>query len=271
MSGSARVQVAGPQTALAIRAQASGQNIAGGPAQLATQATLDLPGRRIALASLSATARGQTVRLLAPARVSFGSTVAVDRLRLGLRQAVLDVAGRLSPTLDLTASLRNVTADLARIADPTLRADGTLSADARLTGTPARPTGTIRVAARGVHLRTGPAAGLPPASLTADAQLAGSTARIDARLAAGRNQLALTGTAPIDPAAAMDLRATGAIDLASLDPILAAAGRRARGRLSLDATVTGTRRHRAPAARRGWPAASTRISARASTSRRSTR
>ena len=240
MTGNALLRAVGPQTALAIRAQASGQNIAGGPAQFSTQATLDVPRHQVAIAALQATARGQTVRLLAPARVTYGAMVSVDRLRLGLRQAVLEIAGRVSPTLDVTARLSNVTADLARIADPGLQASGTLSAEARLTGAAARPSGTVHVMASGLHLRSGPAAALPPASIAASATLSGSTARIDARLAAGRDHLTVTGTAPIDPAAAMDLRATGGINLGLLDPILAAEGRRARGTLSLDATVTGT-------------------------------
>ncbi len=239
VSGSAQARVTGPRAALAISARANGQAL-GGAAGFSTQARLDLSARRVAIASLEATARGQTVRLLAPARVSFGSTVAVDRLRLGLRQAVLDLSGRVSPTLDLTASLRNVTADLARIADPGLQASGTLTADARLTGTPARPTGTIRVAAHGLHLRRGAAAALPPVGIVADARLSGRTAVVDAHVTAGRNRLSVTGTAPIDPASAMNLRASGNVDLAVLNPILSAAGRRVRGALALDATVAGT-------------------------------
>lgn len=238
--GSARITVSGPQSALAIRVQASARDIAGGPVTVATTDTLDLPGRSVAVSALSATARGETLRLLAPARVAFGDAVAVDRLRLGLRRAVLDVAGRLSPTLDVTASLSNVTADLARIAAPGLLADGVLDAQARLTGTPARPTGTVRLTATGLHLRTGPASTLPPASITANATLAGATARIDARLAAGRNRLDVSGIAPVQAGAAMNLRAAGGLDLALLDPIMAASGRRVRGQVTLDATATGT-------------------------------
>ncbi len=50
----------------------------------------------------------------------------------------------------------------------------------------------------------------------------------------------VTGTAPIDPASAINLRAAGGVDLTLLDPILSAAGRRVRGQVTLDATVTGT-------------------------------
>ena len=240
VAADARVAVAGPREALAVAADVSARELAGGPAALRTRAVVDVPGQSVAVSELSATARGDTARLLAPARFRFGSEVSVDRLRLGLRQAVLEVAGRASPTLDLTVRLANVTADLARIADPTLRADGTLSADARLTGTPAAPQGTVRLDARGLRLRSGPAASLPPASIAANVVLRGTAAQLDARVAAGRNSFTLAGTAPLVATGAIDLRATGALDLAALDPVLAASGRRARGQVAIDAGVSGT-------------------------------
>ena len=239
ITADARATVSGPRTALAIAADVSARQ-AGQPATLRTRAMLDLPAQTVAISEMVATARGETARLLAPARVKFGTEVSVDRLRVGLRQAVLEIAGRASPTLDLTARLSNVTADLARIADPTLIADGTLSAEARLTGTPARPQGTARIDARGIHLHNGPAAGLPPANLLATATLRGTAAQLDARLAIGRNTLSVAGTAPITPSGPLDLHATGALDLAVLNPILTASGERARGQLALDATITGT-------------------------------
>ena len=240
IAADARVTVAGPREALAIAADVNARQLAGGPSVVRARAVLDVPGQSVAVSELSATARQNTARLLAPARIKFGSEVSVDRLRLGLRQAVLEVAGRVSPTLDLTARLSNVTADLVRIANPTLQADGTLSADARLTGTPTAPLGTVHLDAHGLRLRSGPAAALPPASILANATLRGTTAQIDARLAAGRNTFAVTGTAPTTATGAADLRVNGALDLTVLDPILAASGRRVRGQLAIDAGVTGT-------------------------------
>ena len=240
LGGSARLTARGKPSALGLRLQADVQGLAGAALQARSEATADVPGRSVRLAVLEATWRGETLRLLAPARVAFADGVAVDRLRLGVRQAVLELAGRLSPTLDLTAALRNVTADLARAVAPDVQASGVLNAEARLTGSAARPAGTVHIAASGLHLASGPADALPPASITADAKLAGSTADVAARLAAGRNVLTLTGTAPIDPAAAMRLRAAGTLDLATLNPVLTASGRRVQGTVSLDATVTGT-------------------------------
>jgi translocation and assembly module TamB len=114
-----------------------------------------------------------------------------------------------------------------------------LEAHAKLTGTAARPTGSVHFAATGLRLRSGAAAALPAAAIAADATLAGTTARVQARMTSGRNDIDLSGTAPIDPAAAMDLHARGNLDLAALDPLMAAQGRRVRGQVALDATVTG--------------------------------
>ncbi len=240
VSADARASVFGPRDALAIRASLTANTHAAGPATASASAVLDLPARTVALSAFEATAKGAALRLLTPARVSFGDTVAVDRLRLGVGGALLDIAGRVSPTLDVTASLDHATADLARIAAPDLQASGTLSARARLTGSLARPAGTVHLTATGLRMRGGPAASLPPASVTADATLAGATAQLNAELRLGRNDLRLTGTAPIDPGARMDLRAAGGIDLTLLDPVLSATGRRVRGQLAVDAAATGT-------------------------------
>ena len=139
LGGAAKIEVHGPQNALAIKLSANTPDLSGSRAQVNAVATLDVPGRTISLASLQADWNQQTVRLLAPATLSFANGAAIDRLRLGLRQAVLEVNGRVTPTLDLTASLRNLPADIAAIVAPSAAADGTIAADARLTGSLARP------------------------------------------------------------------------------------------------------------------------------------
>ena len=117
-------------------------DLQGAPARLSAAAKVDAAGQTVNLASLQADWRQQSLRLLAPVRIGFSDGVTIDRLRLGLRQAVLEVSGRAGATLDLTASLRNLPADL-------VGADGTVTADARITGTSARPTGQVRLAATG--------------------------------------------------------------------------------------------------------------------------
>ena len=244
VAGNAQVTVGGPQSALAVKVAAQ-MTANGDPLTANAAATLDVPGKRVELVSLQAVAKGQTLRLLQPARLSYAGPVTVDRLRVGVQTAVLEVAGRVSPTLDVMATLRGVDAALARqvasdLQAPDLQAAGTLTADAHVTGTAAAPSGTVRVDARGLRLLTGPARGLPPANISATAQLNGRTARLAARVDAGSSaSLALNGTAPLGDGA-LDLRATGGVDLKLLDPVLTAAGRRALGRLTLNLLVQGT-------------------------------
>lgn len=240
VAGSARLEASGPQDAVALHAGAE-LRLAGADARVSADAVLDVPDQTLRLSAFQAVWQGETLRLLAPVQVGFADGLTVDRLRLGLRGAVLEAAGRVSPALDLTASLRGLPADLAARVSPDLAADGTLSTEARLTGTPARPQGTVRVQAAGVRLRAGPGRALPPAGLDVSARLDGESARLDGRLTAGAlTRVALSGRVPLDPAGAFDLRAQGALDLAALDPLVAAGGRRVRGRLDFDLGAAGT-------------------------------
>ncbi len=240
LGASGTVQAQGPIDALAVKLAVTLPALAGAPAKLNAAATLDVPRRGAALASLQADWKQQSLRLLAPARIDAADGVAVDNLRMGLQKAVLTVSGKAGSSLDLTASLRDLPADLAAIVSPELAANGTISADARLTGTSARPDGTVRLNARGVQLRSGPGRAIPAANLTAEAALSGGAARIDARLTAGSSNLTVTGTAPVSSGGSVDLRTTGLVDLGMIQPLMAASGRRVAGRLNLDGHVTGS-------------------------------
>lgn len=240
IGGSARLTARGPANALALTLAADAPALAGAPARINAAATLNATARTLTVSSLDAEWKQQPLRLLAPTRIDFANGLAVDRLRLGMHQAVLAVQGRVSPTLDLTASLEHVPANLASIAEPTINASGTIAANARLTGTMARPNGSVRLTASEVRVRNGPGASLPPANLVASATLAGTAARIDSRLTVGSSHFTLTGTAPLDAKGAIDLHSAGQIDLALLNPVLAAEGRRVRGTLTVDAAVRGT-------------------------------
>jgi len=240
LGGTARLEAKGSPAALALQLRTALTGVGDSPLQATAAARLDVPGKTVTIAALQADWHGETLRLLAPARIAFGTGISVDRARLGLRDAVLEVAGKVAPSLDLTASLRNLPADLARVFLPDTHPTGMLEADARLTGALARPDGRLHLAATGLHLGHGQAAALPAVAVVADATLAGGAAQLRARVSAGQNQLSVTGSAPLDPSGAMDLRATGAVDLKVLDPLLAGEGRRARGQITLDATIAGT-------------------------------
>lgn len=235
----AKITAKGPLDAIALNVAASAADLAGGPARLVTAATGDAKNRTLALSRMEASWKDQTLRLLAPVKLAFTDVVSIDRLRLGFRQAELTVAGSAGSKLDLTATLRDLPASVAAIADPSLALDGTIAADARLTGTSAEPQGTVKLTADLVRLRTGPAQALPAANLVANVALLGKSAKVDARLAAGQAHVTVTGNAPLSTADPLDLRTEGRLDLAMLDPVLAAQGRRARGEITLNAAIAG--------------------------------
>jgi translocation and assembly module TamB len=241
MTGSAKLELAGPEDALAVRLAAAVQDLRGAPLDLTGAATVNAPAEQVTLSALQADWKDQALRLLSPARIGFRNAVTVDRLRLGIQEGTLEVSGRASPTLDLAVAVRNVTPELARVVEPSVDADGVLRADAKLTGTTAWPTGTVRLEATGVRMRTGPGRTLPPADLVATADLAGDDAQIDTRLTAGQlTRVTVTGRAPIRASGVLDLRTNGTLDLALLDPIMSASGRRVRGRMALNAGVAGS-------------------------------
>ncbi len=221
----------GPAEALALTLSARG------PAEIEAAAKLDLPGQVLTLAALRAVAEGQTAVLQAPARVDLRQGVQVDRVRLGIGGGILEAGGRVSPALDISATLRGLP---AAIAMPGLA--GVVQGEAKLAGTPGAPTGTVRLSATGLQLSEG----FPPGSVTATATLGGGAAQIEARAVAGTAQASAKGRIPLGPGA-LDLALAGRAPLALLDPILAAQGRRARGDVALEGRIGGTLAAPAPA------------------------
>jgi translocation and assembly module TamB len=243
VGGDADIAASGPINALALRWSSHWRRTVPNAltAQASGSAVLDTKAKALRLAALEFSAQGETARLLAPARLDFAHGIAIDRLRIGAKSAVLEVRGRFSPRLDATIALRNVTPALAGAFVPGFKGAGSLRLDARLEGTLAAPRGTVRVEGQGLAVETGEGAALPPARIEATALLDGSSARLDARLTGGRSaRLAVTGSVPLQPSRPFDLRAKGTVDLAMLDPLIAAEGRTMRGNLTINGRVGGT-------------------------------
>ena len=242
ITGSARLQANGPQDALVFKVSSDLHNVGQADAQITATATLNAPAKQISFGALQARYKGQTAQLLAPARLSFGSGLVVDHLRIGMQQAVLEASGRVAPTLDLTASARNVTPELIKAFGPDLQAEGTLSADARLSGTTAQPRGTVRVNVIGLRTHSGAGRTLPASNLVATADLEDQAARIDVRLSGGSQmRFNASGRVPFAESGAIDVRANGTVDATIANPILEVNGRRVKGQITLDVAVTGTR------------------------------
>ncbi|SMF95511.1 autotransporter secretion inner membrane protein TamB [Methylomagnum ishizawai] len=239
--GSARLTALGPLDALDLGLSSEMKALAGADAQVSSALRLDIPGQSVRVSSLETRWKRETLRLLQPARIGYGKGLSFEGLRLGLRGAVLEAEGRAAPTLDLEVALRDLPADLVGLFVPGLALDGALRAEAHLSGSPARPLGTLTLAAQGVHPREGAGRVLPPVNLATHIDLAGTSAEVDSRMQAGTlANLAVTGRAPLVPGGEFDLRASGDLDLKILDPLLMAEGHRVRGRTVLNAALSGT-------------------------------
>ncbi len=239
--GALTVSASGPIDALQTAVTAESPAVDGAPGSLAVTGRFDGAARRLDLLHLSAQYRGQTLRLLAPARIAFAQGLTVSDLRLGVQRAVFALHGELSPVLDVRASLEHLDAGLVDAFAPGLLARGTFAAKAQLTGARAAPNGQVSFAISGVRF-AGPAAqGLPALNAHGAARLQGGVAELSAALAAGRaSHLSVNGRAPLTATGALNLTLAGTLDAALANAMLEARGDRAQGTLTVDAHVEGT-------------------------------
>ncbi|MCF7989483.1 MAG: translocation/assembly module TamB domain-containing protein [Thiohalocapsa sp.] len=257
-TGAADVRARGPLDACDLDVTAElGRDGSGGDVRLAAAGRLEAGARRLTLQRLTADARDRRLRLLAPAGIDLGDGVAVDSLRLGLSThsdagaataaGELDVGGRIVPRLELEARIADLS--LAAIAPwlpgPPAGIGGVLDARASLAGSLAAPTGRVSADARAVVLPAAAGGGLPAASARLALTLEPAATLVDAEAwLEGRARLALDGRVggPLQSASApLELRGRGHFDLSLLDPWLAASGRRADGRATLDVQIAGAR------------------------------
>ncbi|MDD4915916.1 MAG: hypothetical protein PHW13_12865, partial [Methylococcales bacterium] len=146
-NGSAQIVVAGAPDALNLHLSANLPNPADGDLQVGATALLNAKNHWLRLDSMQASRDRQSLRLLSPAKFDFDRGLGVDRLRLGLQQAELDIGGRFSPDLAISAELQPVSANLLNLFLPGPALTGTLHAQASLHGSLSQPQGHIRFAA----------------------------------------------------------------------------------------------------------------------------
>jgi translocation and assembly module TamB len=240
-AGDLHVLADGVADAAAVQLSAQLPKLYGFPATATAAATLNLGARRLLLSSLSVGYRDETYRLLSPAQLSFANGVSVDELKVGDRDAVFDLKGQVAPTLDLSASLLHVKPDLVNTFAPGLLASGTIGAQVRLQGIASSPTGSVKADIDDLRFADDAATGLPAVQLHATAQLADDTAALDATLTAGPgSQLKAAGNVPLNPDGALDLKVGGKLDVGMANPLLEARGLHGTGKLTVDASVTGS-------------------------------
>jgi translocation and assembly module TamB len=240
MTTNAQLHAAGTLDALDIQLAAQSPAVGGAPASVDSNARLNMTAHELQLAKLDAQYHGQDIHLVSPAKISFGDGLAVQDLKIGAQEALLAVDGRVSPALDLHASLKQLKPELINAFVPDLLASGTIQADLQVQGRPNAPTGQVSFDATGIRAKNAAAQGLPATDLHANAQLMGNTAKIDANLTAGSaSHVTLTGRAPLAADGVLDAKLAGNLDTALLNPLLEAKGRHVTGAIAVDTHVTG--------------------------------
>jgi translocation and assembly module TamB len=210
-------------------------------AQFDATATLNVKQSELRLTTLTADYRKSNLHLTDPAVIDYGDGLRVDSLRLASDDAALQLSGRLSPTLDLRVVAENFTSAQLHALLPSMAADGRVNAHADLAGDAAHPTGHVEMHAVGLRAGAGAARGLPASNIDLKADLAGDVAEMDLQMHAGQGlDFTLTGQAPLNAQAAMQLKANGSFDLNIINPVLEAQGQRTQGTARINATLMGS-------------------------------
>lgn len=205
--------------------------------------------RRLEIPDLLLRRGADSLRLTAPARVVIGADggIAVEALALTTsRGGRLAAEGRWGPeTADLRATLSALPlAAITAFAAPDLAAQGTIGAEARITGPVADPSVRFRLEATGLGVAMEAARGLPPARLVVEGTAGARAAEVRLDASAGQ-VLRANGTARLPggfaSGAPLAARIEATADLGALaGPILAAGAQRVTGRATLTAEASGT-------------------------------
>jgi translocation and assembly module TamB len=239
-SGTLHLTGEGTTESVSVHLNLQTPDFQGASASLSANADVDLDHHELRVLSAAAAYRGQQLRLLSPGRLSYENGFKIEQLKLGVQDAVLQIEGELSPSLDLHASLTQVNPKLINVFVSDALAEGTIEGQARLQGSWSAPTGRITITGRGMRSGSDQAVGFPAVDLDATANLRDGGASIELRLTAGSaSLLTITGTAPLNSEGAFDLKVSGALDIAIANPLFEARGMHVDGRLAVDATLGG--------------------------------
>ncbi len=244
LGADATLTATGPLAAPNLRLRATVRPVKAPTSQITATVALDPARHRLTLSTLSASAGAARLYLAQPARLDFGTQVKISGLRLALTAphlapAELAADGTLRPTLDLSARLDRLTAAHLRAFAKLPPMTFTASATARLRGALTHPAGSASLDVS--DLRLPHDAGMPPAELTARAELDGQSATLTASAKAGpRLHIAVTGRVPLRPTNGLALRADGHLDLGLFNALAESRGLAVQGAADLHGLIAGT-------------------------------
>ncbi len=224
--------------AMTLAAQARGFDLNATGKLTTTQAT------RLDLSRLEAKRGGKRIALAAPGAVTLDQgRVALERLALAIDGGRVEIDGRVAPDLDVAVKTRALPLTIVDLVAPGTGLAGSLDAEARLAGAPAAPRGDWRVDLKGLSAPPLRANALQPLTIAASGRLTEGRTSLDATIRnAQLGPVTIKGSAPLDPAGALDLAIAGKLDLGFLNAKLAPEGRRVSGAANIAARVVGPAR-----------------------------
>lgn len=224
--------------AMTLSAQARGFDVSATGRLTTTQAT------RLDLTRLEARRGGKRIALASPGAVTLDQgRVTLERIALGIDGGRVELDGRVAPDLDVLAKTRALPLSVVDLVAPGTGLAGALDAEARLSGSSSAPRGDWRVTLQRFTAPPLRANALQPLSIAASGRLNDGRTSLEATI---RNPqlgpVTIKGSAPLDPAGALDLTVAGKLDLGFLNAKLAPDGRRVSGRADIAARIVGPAR-----------------------------
>jgi translocation and assembly module TamB len=200
------------------------------------------PPTRLELASLAAQGGGRRLTLASPATLTYGSNgLDIKNLTLLVDAGRLSLSGHAGSTLALKANAASLPLAAADLFSPGLGLSGVADGEATIAGTPSNPTGEWKVRLQRVVAPQMRNAGLPALDVAGSGRFAGGRTSIDATINAGTgNSVRVTGSAPLAPDRALDVKIDGALDARLANSMLSVSGRHAAGSLAVALQVRGT-------------------------------
>jgi translocation and assembly module TamB len=239
----AKLAANGPVDALSVQLDGTVPHLYGSAARLSTAGVVNLTASSATLSALTASWHSLNAVLRGPVGVETKPNYTLHHLALGLNGGSVAVDGTLYPALNARISLQNMPAALVTLFAKNIPATGTIAATANVTGTVQNPAGSFTLQARNMRLHTGPAAGLPAASLDATAKVANQQAAVEGDLTLGADaNLTAKGSVALTATGQNHLALDGQTDLRLIDPILAVSGSSLRGHVAVALTIAGTDR-----------------------------
>lgn len=196
----------------------------------------------LALKDLGLKYQGLSSRLLQPANISHANgTTTLEPVELKLGSGSLTVSGQAGEILDLTASFNKVPLNLANAFVPSLGLDGTLSGQAKASGSATAPKATWSITGNGLTAAELRKNGLNALALTTNGSLANNQITQSTSVT-GNGGLALSadGTVGLDAPMPLALTINGTAPAAALRKPLVEAGIRAEGAIKVAGRVSGS-------------------------------